>query len=539
MNTFTRRGFMQVAGGAALAGVAAAAAGADVAQRAPHAPKRVGITKRVRPNILWIQTDEHRPDSLGCYGSTWAKTPNIDALAARGVVMRYNVFQSPVCVASRCSQLSSLYQQECKTPLAETEMVPGLLPDSFITFPEVFARAGYETVNIGKSHTPPHPTWQRNSAEGIVDPRYADYCAMGPGYDDAQYHVVKRPGIHRIIVAGTYPAFFGNPSRNHTDAALEYLRNRNTNRPFLLRVSHNWPHTPVLPPPPFDRLYQADEIPIQFYDVRAYRGRARFDRAMADAQRMAELTMEQYRQMWKDYMGLVGYVDYEVGRLMAGLEALGLEDNTVVLFSSDHGRSLGEFGHGEKCAFDEQVWRVPFIWHWPGKIPEGETREDLCELIDTGRTLAALAGLDGRIPSQWRGRDLFGGSVPPPEEQAVFGQIGFPNRNAPPLKHELVKARMKLLEANLGMPLPELNPSFALMRVAVRTHRYRMDISWMQDGRRIPLPDADGNLFDLAADPAQSVNLWHDPASQPVVEDLNRRLEQWFERLDKPKMCFG
>jgi choline-sulfatase len=491
------------------------------------------------PNVLWIQTDEHRPDSLGCYGSAWAKTPNLDLLAAHGVLMKNCVCQSPVCTPSRSSQLTCLYPQECNVLLNdEVAWRDNIFPKGTVTFPEIFARAGYETVSLGKWHTPNHPTWQHAEQDKLIE-KYASFVDLGPGYSDKEFHVVKSPDKLHIIYGGTYPSREENPSRILTNRAIDYLRDRKRDRPFLLRVSHNWPHTPVLPPPPFDRTYLAEEIPIQYFDEQAYRLRAAYDRTVADALRMRELTREQVRQIWKDYMGLCTYVDYEIGRLLAALRALGLDKDTVIMCSADHGRALGEFGHGWKHTFDDQVWRVPFIWSWPGHLPENHVREDLCELVDTGRTLLGLAGIHQQAPAMWRGRDLFNDPIPRPEKQAVFGQIGWPNAHAPLLMDDKVIAIRRNFSQMIGMELEKALPIFSMLRMAVRTPRYRMDVSWMKDGRRLSLAENDGNLFDLRSDPFEKNNLWNDQASRPIAAALMSKLDAWFEGMDKPEMIFG
>ncbi len=466
----------------------------------------------MQPNILWIQTDEQRPDSLGCYGSDWARTPNIDALAASGTIFERAFCQSPVCVPSRTSQLAGRYPQECNTlnnalancPLQD--VAPGIT-----FFPQIFRDAGYETVSLGKWHTPHNPTWERTELMGL-DRRYAGFFGLADGYDEDEYHVIKRPGGTSVILAGTYPVRAGNPGEVLTDKAIEFLQDRSTDRPFLLRVSFNWPHTPVLPPPPFQDTYAPDEIPIRYFDEQAYNTRSARDRARADTQRVRELSRDQIRQVWKDYMGLVAYVDYEVGRLLDVLTAAGSRENTIVMFSADHGKLLGEWGATEKGVFDDQVWRVPFIWSWPGHIAAGERRRDLCEIMDTARTLLALAGLDC-TPPDCRGRNLFADPAP----AAVFGQIGYPNVNARVLQHEKVR------------PGP-LKPGQA-MRIAVRTDRYRMDIDWMRDGKRVPFEQADGNLFDLGTDPLERHNLWNDPGATDIAKELHQYLRNWQDRI--------
>lgn len=497
------------------------------------------------PNILWIQTDEQRPDSLGCYGSAWAKTPNLDLLAERGVVMRNCVCQSPVCAPSRASQLTCVYPQECNVLLNEVadggevldEGVAGVFPEGTVTFPEVFARAGYQTASFGKSHIPKHPTWQHIERTRL-NLQYAYYNWLGPNYEfDLEKYRVLRCSPNGVFFGGTYPVFLGNPSMKNTDDALEFLRERDPDRPFLVRVSHNWPHTPVLTPPPFDRLYRADEIPILPFDRKAAEGRSQYDLGCSSIACVASWPDAAYRQAWTDYMGLVGYVDYEVGRLLAGLKALGLEDSTLTVFSSDHGRGLGELGKLAKHCFDDPIWRVPFIWHWPGHIPRGEVRDDLCELVDTGRTLLSLAGLADRTPPFWRGRDLFGSAAPP---DAVFGQIGWPNTKAPLMDYKHVRERHDYLSKYAGgTPWYDTHVAYRTMRMGVRTARYRMDVSWMRDGKRLTGEELDGNLIDLQEDPQEKNNLWKDPAHRAVSSMLMEKLDRWFDQMDKPATVFG
>ena len=284
-----------------------------------------------KPNVLWIQTDEHRPDSLGCYGSAWAKTPNLDALAQRGVLYQNCVCNSPVCVPSRASQLTARYPQEINVLLNHVSDehhvndTANVYPPGTITFPEVFANAGYATASFGKWHVPVHPTWQVNKSLVNLD-QFSGYYALNEAYDEDAHHVIKRPGGTPIILAGTYPVAEGHPSQVITDWSIDWLRSLDKDQPFLLRVSHNWPHTPVLAPPPFDQLYNPDDIPIRYFDEQVYLTHSERDRRNADRQRMRDLSREQIRQIWKDYMGLVACVDYETGRmLIRASQELGLD----------------------------------------------------------------------------------------------------------------------------------------------------------------------------------------------------------------------
>ena len=487
---------------------------------------------REKPNILWIHVDEQRTDSLGCYGSEWAKTPNIDGLAGRGVLFRNCFCPSPVCVPSRSSQLAARYPQELNTTMNTSH----LFPPGTLTFPEVFARAGYETMSYGKSHTPPHPTWE--ISEDIRHFRhYADNWGLGEGFDEKDYRVIKDWGLGKgLILGGTYPGGNDNPSRAITDKGIEFLRSRNADSPFLLRVSHIWPHTPVLPPPPFDNLYSGKDVPIRFFDESAYRGRSCRDRGFADLFEVRNFDRERYAQMWTDYMGLCAYIDSETGRLLAALEDSEFAENTIVLYSADHGRMIGEWGAIGKETFDDVVWRVPFVLSWPNHLPAGTERVDLCSLIDTARTLTGLTEISGDEPSSWRGRDLFTSEIPPGSggittelasaEQMVFGQIGFPNgRAAPAVSRRKGKSY-------------EFEVVGRAMRLAVRTERYRMDVAWEKDGELLDSGSADGNLFDLKRDHLERINLYNDPAYRSVIAELRTHLSRWFSRLDQPDCLF-
>lgn len=487
-----------------------------------------------RPNILWIQTDEHRTDSLGCYGSAWARTPNIDRLAESGTLFSVAMCQSPVCTPSRASQLTARYPQEINTLFNDVAEDPfaragrptrqaAVFPVGTITFPELLSQqADYETASFGKTHTPLHPTWQELRPL-VLDTTYAGYYELNESFSEANYRIVKRPGSTPIILGGTYPSNLTNPSKTITDWAIDWIaRRQSSTRPFLLRVSHNWPHTPVLPPPPYDRCYAADDLPIRLFDETAYRTRSAWDRKLADAHRMRDLTEEQYRQQWTDYMGLCAYIDFEVGRLLTAIEQRSTNRPTMVIFSADHGKMLGEWGAAEKGTFDDTSWRVPFIWSCPGLIPEGVIRTDPCELIDTARTLAGLVGAEP--VSHWRGRDLF--RAPFPMDNAVFGQIGWPTSSSPSTR----------LERD-GNSID--GGQWQGLRVAIRTERYRLDEHWMRDGLVIDTANAQGNLFDLKKDPDERQNVWSMPEYAEVETLLRQQLWGWLSTLERPQATFN
>jgi arylsulfatase A-like enzyme len=216
------------------------------------------MTDRVPLNILWIQTDEQRTDSLGCYGNARVRTPNLDRLARRGTTFFEHHTQSPVCVPSRVCELTSRYPHQTGILENSVHFTWGQWPTDaagpVVTFPELFAEAGYATVNMGKYHTPHHLTWLENWHFEFL-PEEAGHTALAEGFDEEAHDVIHRGNEHsRVILSGKYPEVVGGrtPQTYLTDHALDWLgMYGHVRRPFLMRVSYLAPHTPVLAPEPF------------------------------------------------------------------------------------------------------------------------------------------------------------------------------------------------------------------------------------------------------------------------------------------------
>jgi len=386
------------------------------------------------------------------------------------------------------------------------------VPKGVKTFVDIFNDAGYQTATYGKQHTGFRINWAEQKS-WVVNNVYAGMFSLNEKYNPDEYQLIN---WGRIIRGGIYPGGDNNPSRNITDMGIQFLKRRDKNKPFLLRISHNYPHTPVLPSKPWDTLYKPEELPIRYVDSEVVHTRSKWDRISSSRLQLDKVTKDDYDKSWQHYMGLCAQVDNEVGRLIKTLNDLGLSENTIILYSSDHGACLGEFGQTTKRTFDDCSWRVPFIWSWPGHISEGQVNNELAELISTGRTLLNLCSLDKMIPKSWRGRDLF--SDPSPD--AVFGQIGYPNINSVVGEKFYTGARI----------------DYGEMRVGIRTDQYRMDYSFMKEGQKLPL--ADGNLFDLVNDPRELHNLWDDGKFRKIKKSLARKIDTWFDNIDKPTDLF-
>ena len=311
---------------------------------------------------------------------------------------------------------------------------------------------------------------------------------------------IRPPGIPTVI-GGVYPGDRPYPADAVTDNALTWLSQ--VEGLFLARVSYLQPHTPVFPPPPYDRLYDDVDFPETIDEVDTL---SAFEQRFVDVIRARELSPEELLRAQRSYYGLVAWVDAQVGRLSDFLRGSGLAEETVIIFESDHGASLGEAGRYQKQTFAPQSQRVPRLISWPGTIAGGQERADITESLDLARTLFSLAGIES--PDQFHGRDLLSGSAP----DAVYSTIGYGFETSRAFPNLGVGA----LDDGIGWP----------RRSCVRTQRYRLDKNVRVNGRKPTADEEDIFLVDMQADPDENVNLAADPALRTVVEDLSSLLDR-------------
>ena len=514
-----RRKFLGASG---MAGISAfcinkAAANNITSPKTSHASVATARQANNKPNIIWFHVDEQRPDSLGCYGSDWAKTPNLDRLATMGAVFRQCHVQSPICSPSRTSQLFCRYPQDVGVYDNKYFFKDGIVDPNWKTFPQVFAENGYRTFSFGKWHTPNHPTWQENTLWQHFD-TVNMYGIKNPELEGPN-KIVKRPKASSIVMAGTYPHdhWGANSSTQITDASLRWMEEAvKTDQPFFMRLAHLWPHTPVLPPNPWDKLYEPDEIPYNLDEYAETKDkRSKFDQWLAKHQGGDLLDEKTWRWVRQCYYGLCSQVDNQVGRVLHRLEELGLMENTIVIYSSDHGTHLGEYGCCEKNSFDSEVWRVPMIIAGPG-IKPSQVRTDICEAMDLGPTLLSLAGLE--TADGMNGRDLFNSKAP----DAVFGIMEIDGHNNDPSK-------------------PYAPDAQGFRRVAVRTKRYRCDFNiTVQGGKETANANqTDASLYDTKNDPLELNNLSHVQKYAPVLNELIAKGKAWCKEHYRPNKLYS
>ena len=459
------------------------------------------MTLRKPLNIIVIMTDQQRFDSLGCTGSSIAQTPNLDALAQQGVLFQNHFVTNPVCSPSRGSIMTGKYINE-----------HGLwgngctLPRQHLTVPDALKRAGYQTAHFGKLHlvpiinrTEPHPDY------GF------DTCEVSEGdqqlIDDAHFRWLRKnhPDVflsylNEMWRMGHAQGFASCiPEELHLTTwtagrAMEWLeRGRNPDRPFFLQVSWFDPHHAFNPCEPHaSHFLNRTDAPQPFFDEAAlatrpphYHARIEGNATTGNAGN-AGITRnpETMDRITLAYHAMIHHVDVNVGRIVDTVRRLGLEKDTVILFTSDHGEFLGAHGMLYKGPFMlDDLLHVPMI----AAIPDGEQRAVACDDLTSGVDImaTAMAAAGGAGGSDTGGRAMLNDDL----------------RVCPEGRREFVLAEWE--DADLSHPTNGMR--------CVRTHEHKL-VAYRD--RTI------GELYDLERDPHESHNRYNDPAYASVQQNL-------------------
>jgi len=370
------------------------------------APHRGSAAEARRPNVLFIAADDMNAD-LGCYGKSEVKSPNIDALAARGVRFERMYCQFPLCSPSRSSLMTGLRPDSTRVFDLQYHFRQGL-PD-VVTLPQLFSKNGYYAARVGKIYHYGNPgqigtpglddpaSWQET-----INPAGRDHTALET---DVMNYTPLRKGL------GAAMAFLsdkGGKDEEHTDGkvATEAIRllEKHKDQPFFLAVGFYKPHCPWIAPDRYFAPYDLGQISLP--EIAADYQKSVPAPALASTKPWPYMgvTAAQARECKLAYYAAISFVDAQIGRVLDALERLGLRDNTVVVFWSDHGYQLGEHGLWMKQSCFEESARVPVIIALPGTNKGGQTCARTVELLDLYPTLADLAGL--AAPPALEGKSL-------------------------------------------------------------------------------------------------------------------------------------
>jgi len=366
-----------------------------------------------RPNILFIMPDQLRADFLSCYGASFIDTPNIDALGQQGAVFDRAYSSHPVCVPARVSLITGM--NAVKTGVLDNGQF--LRSDyrecGIRTWPEILNERGYYTVATGKMHFYP---WEKrlgfqrriiaeDKLWGFIQDDYYHFLAAR-GYSKTAF--VDQPEYHENFMALISPLpwectvdhFVGQES-------ARWIEEYEGDQPFAMMVGFPGPHSPYDPAPEFATFAPEDmpePLPGMPEDNALTRGGG--VRPGADSGRKSwyavknesRPTREHFLRQRAYYAGLVKQIDHEVGCIVEALRQKGILDDTVIIFSADHGDFLGDHGLQGKNAYYEAACRIPLLVRHPG-LEEPVFCQDLVSLTDVTATILALAGCG--VPGTW------------------------------------------------------------------------------------------------------------------------------------------
>ncbi len=368
-----------------------------------------------RPNLLYVLADQLRCQSVGYAGDRRAQTPSIDRLASQGVSFVNAVSSTPVCAAYRASLFTGKYTTSTGMVINELRISP-----QHRCLGHVVTEAGYQTAYIGKWHLWANQLGHHLDPKNSFTPRgpyrlgfegfWASY-GFHHEYWNAYYHT-ESP--EKIVIPGYEPD-------GQTDLAIRWLREqRDPEAPFCIILSYGTPHDP----------WGSDNVPDEYWQRFAA---ADFtypsnylpenDDPYADAwARFKPGEREQLPDWMRGYYAMTANLDGNVGRLLAAVEEMGLANDTILVFTSDHGEMFGAHGRRAKNTFYEEAARVPFLLRWPGRVPAGSVCDACLGTVDIMPTLLGLAGLEA--PREAEGMDLSLRALgrPGPEPDAAFLQ---------------------------------------------------------------------------------------------------------------------
>ncbi|MCC2685864.1 MAG: sulfatase, partial [Paenibacillaceae bacterium] len=351
---------------------------------------------RTKYNVLLLMTDQQRFDAMRCAGNEEILTPNLDALAESGIRFRCAMTPSPLCVPARMSLITG--QRGSVTRFVDNK-VPKHAPE-LPTLMTLLHEAGYRNHAVGKMHFfGRHYGFHRiESQEGlpesVIDDDYLMYLRSN-GVRTRHHH--GDPDLLYFQPQTLTTPFEHSPSEWVKNRSIQFLQDHvkyRGDKPFFLWSSWFAPHPPFAACEPYASMYIPQQLglpvnadrPIEDLPAPSWRDRGRLDGAHTDPDRIRRIRALYYAQ--------ITHVDDCVGALLGELERLGLEDNTVVIFTSDHGEMLGNQGLSQKSVPYESSVRVPLLIRWPGKTVPGSVSDELVGLTDLLPTLLDGLGLE-------------------------------------------------------------------------------------------------------------------------------------------------
>lgn len=455
----------------------------------------------LRPNIILIITDQQRYDSIAALGFDYAITPNLDRLVTEGVSFTQCFVTAPSCAPSRSSLFTGTYPHT-NNVLKNKDPWSG-------SWVEDLADSGYHCVNIGKMHTEPlddkwgfHERYPVENKDRFLEDRFFtdewDKALKANGLEKQGrplYRTYSDYGERMGAFTWELPEELHSDMHVGNDAIWWLDKKPKPDGPLFMEIGFPGPHPPFDPTERFLEKYRGKPLPYKkakredlagqpkgFRDLRQHNMEVDHDSVV----HLDDPSEEQLQRLWEHYLANVTMIDEKIGQIMDALDRNGYLENSVLLFTSDHGEALGEHGHIQKWTMYDCVTRVPLIAWSPRRLNAGSKINGLCQLMDVGATVLDLAEVER---PEWM------------EAESLL----------PAMKGEPYRGRPYVI-AEHGRDMFLNTIDFVTM---VRTPEWKL-VHFVEE--------SEGQLFNLIEDPVEETNLWSDPECAEQKTELLRTL---------------
>ncbi|MCC6629970.1 MAG: sulfatase-like hydrolase/transferase [Chloroflexi bacterium] len=448
------------------------------------------------PNLLLIMTDQQRASAIRLYGNPDVPTPALERLAARGIRYDQCYTPHPLCVPARVSFWTGRYPHRHGS---RTNEVP--MPADEPHLARQLHAAGYRLALIGKDHcftVADHALFSHRDVIGHGGPETCE--TPGEAAVVQWIRGGRQPGQRRASEARVNPFPAEDcPTTALARRAIRFLQAQRDDQPFCLWLSIPDPHGPLQCPEPYASLHPPDSITLPPWRDGDLAGKMERIRVYEQLLGYADMSVADIRQRVSIYYGMVRFLDDAIGQVLDALDRLGLTDDTIVAFTSDHGDYAGEHRLTDKSStLLDCMTRVPLLLSWPGRLPAGAVDAHPVSLLDVVPTCLGLAGLP--LPAGIDGRVLPGAGDDPPRV-AIFSEYG---AGGPRL-------RLADLPRLANVSWEDQTPPIPLLRWREAEGRPKL-VRWDQFAYIYDPDDEVDELYDLQTDPWQLTNLATDPA---------------------------
>ncbi|MCP4641332.1 MAG: sulfatase-like hydrolase/transferase [bacterium] len=451
-----------------------------------------------RPNLVFIMTDHQRADSIGSVQAGVEVTPNLNRLAAEGTNFARTYNTCPLCAPARTALATGTYPTVNGIVWNDFD---GVNARDFKPMHQYLAEGGYDVAHVGVHHVRVRPSVQERVSfdQWVAEAEYEAHCKAS-GIDESEFNAssIRFTEILDTADGEQVPTRYSNPMTTvwphgvedfkdnfFARHAVDFIR-EDHDRPFALFVCLWAPHPPLRLPEPYASMFDPAQLDLPpNVDVPADGEPA--NRRLGAAAQLAEgLSMDEWRRAWAAHLGLVNLADAAVGRILDAIDATGLADTTAVAFTADHGDHLGQHRMYQKMEMYEQAVRVPLIVRVPDGTPS--TIPTPISHLDLMPTLLDLAGIESDKP--WDGVSLVDAARTgaPPPDRIVFSEFSG-NWALGDIRRAAISSRFKYVYDPIDIP----------------------------------------ELYDLEADPLETVNLAGRPEHAKVQQELHAACQSWHE----------